>query len=77
LSGENINNKSDFEIKRKSFNSTTEIPSSVPGTSKFGQIKLKDNLASQGEIILEKKFQISKDEQNYYKNKHVYSNVNH
>jgi hypothetical protein len=33
-------------------------------------------LASKGEMILEKKFQISKDEQQYFSNDRVYTNIN-
>jgi|DEB0MinimDraft_12_1074336.scaffolds.fasta_scaffold48905_3 hypothetical protein len=58
----------DFENKREKFNQTQEVPLST-GTRRMSTI------TNQGEIILEKKFQISKEEQNYYRNPKVYSNL--
>jgi len=61
--GRSVSEKGDFE-KRREFNKTLDVTSH------------KSSLATQGEIILEKKFQISKDEHSYYKNNRVYSNIN-
>ena len=65
--GRSVSEKADFD-KRREFNKTMDVTDTVS--------KHKSSLAAQGEIILEKKFQISKDEHNYYKNKRVYSNIN-
>ena len=59
--GSSIGLKSDYESKKQS-----------PPVSRGFR---KHNFSSQGEQILEKKLQISKDEQDYYSNKRVYSNI--
>lgn len=53
--GQSVDLKSDFEIKRNSFNNTTTLPI-MTGSKRFSSIKMKENLVGQGEIILEKKF---------------------
>ena len=67
LRGESVEKKSDFEVKRKSFSQTLDLTPIMPGSRKFtsgglSQVRMKDSHVGQGEVILEKKFQISKDE---------------
>ena len=68
--GVSCDTKGDFEFKRNNFaNTVTSVRSGrniTSGRSAF---------ASQGEMILEKKFQISKDEQEYFNNSKVFTNV--
>ena len=61
IRGESCEKKSEFEMKRKSFNQTVDLTPIMPGSRKFtsggfSQVKMKDPLAGTGEIILEKKF---------------------
>ena len=64
LRGESIEKKSDFELKRKSFNQTVDLTPIMPGSRKFtsggfSQVSMKKDLPAhvgEGEVILEKKF---------------------
>ena len=59
--GESVEKKSEFELKRKSFNQTVDLTPIMPGSRKFtsggfSQVSMKKDLpghVGQGEVILE------------------------